>query len=37
MQVSSNGLQIHLHPLPEFFYLIDFARDRGAGDHQYRG
>jgi hypothetical protein len=37
VQIRGNGLQIHLRPLPELFYLIDFARNRGAGYYQNWG
>ena len=37
VQVSANGPQIHLRPLAQFLYIIDFACDCSAGYHQNLG
>ncbi len=37
VQIGRDRLQVHLRPGAEFFYFIDFARDCGAGDDEYRG
>ena len=37
VQVRGDGLQVHLRPLTEFFYLVDFARNGSTGDNQDGG